>query len=241
MAERLPNNRMLKIVCPKCQHESQFESWQCINATEENGLIEKVRDGSMFMHVCPECQQKINVEYSFLYHQVDDALMIHYCIKDEDVKAVIEALTHPNEEQQPFIRKMLENNTIVRVVRTKAQLLEKMCMYEAGMDDRVIEIMKIIVESKFKQDNPDKNVTGIFFNIMKRKDQPEDEGKKILQIYVDNKAEAEAEVNDELYKRVFEDFVSAMVPMRADRNVMVNPSWAKEVLKLKNAKPNPAE
>lgn len=236
------NNEMIKVKCSKCEQESEFEIWQCINATEANGLIEKVKDGSMFRHTCPHCQQAINVEYSFLYHQIEDALMIHYCIKDEDAQAVIKTLTEPTEEQKPIIKQMIDKGTIIRIVRKKFELIEKMCIYEAGFDDRVIEILKILVGATFVKENPDKKIDNIFFNIkMKQDAAPEDEGVKILQVYSEGKPIAETVVNEELYQKIFNDYVAAMPPLRADHNIIVNRNWARSVIDLKNAEANPAE
>lgn len=233
--------QIINVKCPKCETESEFTIYGCINATEENGLIQKVKDGSMFRHTCPNCQQDINIEYSFLYHQVDDALMIHYIVKDDETAKVIESLTNPSDEQKPVINGILERNTIIRIVRTKPQLYEKLAIYESGSDDRVVEILKLIVVSKFKNEKPDANVTDVFFNIKKKPGESDEEGIKVIQIYCDKKLEAEAEVNDTLYKKVFDDYVAGMPVLRADRNIIVNGAWASQTMKLKNATPNPAD
>jgi len=236
------NNQIIKVVCPMCSAESEFEIWQCINATESNGLIEKVKDGTMFRHTCPACNKPINIEYSFLYHQVEDALMIHYCIKDEEAQSVINSITKPTAENKGYIQQMLDRSTIVRIVRTKPQLLEKICIYDSGYDDRAVEIMKLIVASQFAKENPDKKISHVYFNIKKKSaDQSDAEGEKIVQIFVDNKPAAEASVNEEIYKKIFNDYVSSLPPLRADHNIVVNSGWAKGIMELKNAKPNPAE
>ena len=52
---------------------------------------------------------------------------------------------------------------------------------------------------------------------------------------------AQSEIVPETYKKVFEDYVSGMPVMRADKNLIVNSAWAKSIIDLKNAAANPAD
>lgn len=242
MSEISRNSKEITVKCTKCEQESTATIYGCFNATEENGLIQKVKDGSIFRHKCPGCGQEINLEYSFLYNQVNDALMIHYLIKDEEVAKVAACLSNPNEEQMQAVKSFLKNNTIIRIVRSKAQLYEKLAIYDSGADDRVIEILKVIVSTKFLKENPDKKIKYIFYNLkVKPGSDVDDESTRIIQIYCEDNSMAEAVVDDTLYKKIFDDYVSGMPVLRADRNLLVNNSWARRMIELKNATPNPAE
>lgn len=255
MVELEGKNFNIHIKCPKCSSESDFEAHSVINATEENGLKEKVMDGSMFLHVCPECGAKINVEYSFVYHQPEDAFMVQYVVNDEEMKQAVSALTNPNEEQRKTVNILSENNTIIRIVRSKAQLLEKITIYEAGLDDRAVEIFKHIAAGNFLKENPDKQISKILFNMLARNPEREQDeiGRqmeaaafedgmiRVVQIYCDNTFTAQAVLSPSAYKKIHEDFISAMQPLREDKNLVVDARYAGEILRLKNAKSNPAE
>ena len=233
--------KTISVKCPKCEKEFDATIYTNINATTENGLAKRLRDGSLFLQYCPHCSQKINMEYSFIYHQVEDHLLVHYCVSDEDLERAQKSLTQPSDEEKQMVNALMANDTMIRLVRSKAQLLEKVCIYDAGMDDRVIEIMKHMVAGSFLRDNPDKKISNICFNVYTQSGQEIEVGKKFLEIYCDNNKVAQAEVTEELYRMVFDEFISAMPPLRADHNIMVTPGWAKGVIDLKNAKTNLAD
>lgn len=218
------NNSLIKVKCPTCGKEHDFETWQCINVTDENGLKEKILNGQMFLTTCPECNQNINVEYSFLYHQVDDHFMVHYTIHDNETQSVLDMLTKPNKEQAPMVKNLSENNYIIRLVRTKADLIEKIIIYDEGLDDRAIEILKTVVAGRVLSEKPDIKISHILFKISA------DEG-RFFQIFSENKEVAKASFSQELYQKIVGEFIHKMPGLREDRNLFVNNRWAGDILK----------
>lgn len=218
--KRISNERMLDIKCPKCGHVSQFLSWQCINATDDNGMKEKVCNQSAFLHKCPSCETSINVEYPFLYHQIEDCFMVHYAITDEHLASVIQILTKPeNDSQKNMVKQLSRKNYIIRIVRTKQALLEKIAIYEDGLDDRYVELYKTVVGSNFKKANPTKKITGLYFV------KTADEG-RIIQLYVDDKPYGKSVMDMDLYKRIVDDHNGFVPPLREDKNLVVDSVWA---------------
>lgn len=230
----------IPVKCPKCGENSEFSGYRCISATEENKMKDKLLSGTMFKHICPKCQANINVEHSFIYHQPEDALLFHYVVEDEEMKNVIKTFTEPDEEQKKFVTALAKEYTIVRITRKRALLLEKIAIYDAGLDDRAVELIKVFAASSYLKDNPDKKLDDIFFNIRKNKDNPENIT-KVLMLYTDNKQVGEVVITDKLYQQIYNDYIKSMAPLREDRNLIVNPAWAQNVMKLRNAKPNPAD
>lgn len=231
----------LEIVCPQCKEKSIFRAYRTIHITDGNrDLKEKVLNGSLFLHECPHCKAKINVEYSFLYHQPEDALYIHYLTSDKELQEVASMLTKPDEKQKLMVKKLLSEDSLIRLVRNRMEIAEKITIYDAGMDDRAIEILKAHIGAQFTRENPDKKISGLYFNASRSKEDPDEFAAKFIDIFVDNKRCARADVGQELYKKVVNDYLSAMPPLRADRNVTVNRQWAQSIIQLKNAKPNPA-
>lgn len=222
----MSNEIKINVKCPKCGSESEFIGYRSINCQDDNGLKEKVCDHSLFLHECPECNTKINVEYPFLYHQVDDHIMFHYAITEENSKDVIQMLTDPQDDHQKSIVKSLSSQDyIIRIVRSKAALLEKIAIYDEGLDDRAVEIAKALLAAKFIKDNPDRKIGAIYFMVSA------DEG-RVLQLYSDDKKfTAKAELTPELYQSVVSDFLDKLPPLRADKNLIVNQPWAAGFLK----------
>ncbi|GEM_PF-1046370 len=232
----------LEIVCPECKEKSVFRAYRTVHVTDANKEVkEKVLNGSLFIHECPHCQIKINIDYSFLYHQPEDALYIHYLCNDKEFQDVGNMFTKPDANQKMMVQKLINENSLIRLVRNRMEIAEKITIYDAGMDDRAIEILKVHIGGQFSKENPDKKISGMFFNASRSEENPEEFTAKYIDIFVDNKRFARADVGADLYKKIVNDYLSAMPPLRADRNVTVNFGWARSVVQLKNAKPNPAD
>jgi len=70
------------ITCPKCGKESDFMIWDSINTTIDPEMKDKVRTGEAFIFQCPNCGERTNVNYTTLYHQMEDNIMIYYVVGD---------------------------------------------------------------------------------------------------------------------------------------------------------------
>ena len=72
------------IKCPNCGHETPFTIWESINTTLNPELKEKVRSDELFKFTCHHCGLTALVDYPFLYHQMEDKIMIYYTSNRED-------------------------------------------------------------------------------------------------------------------------------------------------------------
>ncbi len=120
--------------CPTCKKSSEVKIWNTINITLNPELRVPVLDGSAFAFVCPECSAKEQMAYHFLYHDMDHKFMVHWFPDLE---------TLPEEK---FAE--LEKVTIwfpgyrYRIVSSRNRLREKILIFEMGLDDRVVEMVK---------------------------------------------------------------------------------------------------
>ncbi|MCQ2513223.1 MAG: CpXC domain-containing protein [Lachnospiraceae bacterium] len=105
-------------------------------------MKEKVRSGEAFRWTCPHCGNTANVNYTTLYHQMEGHVMIYLVFGDQE-KAI--------EMMQGFYRDN-EGNIVDadedyrnRVVGTMNEFREKLMILDAGLDDRIIELMKLFI------------------------------------------------------------------------------------------------
>lgn len=68
----------IKITCPDCKVEFPHVIWETINTELNPELKKKIMDETLFDCVCPHCNKKFEAPYSFLYHDVENRLMIQY-------------------------------------------------------------------------------------------------------------------------------------------------------------------
>lgn len=71
-----------KIACPRCSKESDFRVWSSINTALDPEMKKQVRTREAFKFVCPFCGADANVDYGFLYHQMEDQIIFYYTEQD---------------------------------------------------------------------------------------------------------------------------------------------------------------
>jgi len=155
-----------KIICPKCKKESDFFIWDSINTSLDPDMKEKIRKGEAFQWNCPFCEATANVEYTTLYHQMEDLVMIYYVPGDGDKTEVIELMQGRQKNKDGEYVEMeirVDEGYIKRVVGTKSQFYEKLLILDLGLDDRIIELMKMFLTAHL-EDKKDMKITEMFLS-----------------------------------------------------------------------------
>ena len=71
----MSRHHMEKLTCPSCHHEGDFELWDSINTALDPEMKEKVLNQSIFLYTCPSCGETFRLNYSTLYHQMEDVIL----------------------------------------------------------------------------------------------------------------------------------------------------------------------
>lgn len=215
---------MQKITCPKCGRESDFKVWSSINTVIDPDMKEKVRNLEAFRFVCPHCGADANVNYGFLYHQMEDHIMIYYVTDEESFKTACEMLSSDygldGKAADLGIRAMKGYTN--RVVTEQSELLEKITIFDAGLDDRVVEIMKVIFHVQMQQEHSGTDVDRLYFY-------QDENGRFGIQFVKEGKVVATAGFERKLYEQVAEDFGSK-IRQSGLSEISVNSDWALEIL-----------
>ena len=114
----------LKIRCSSCGHESAAAIYPSINVSQNPELKGKVMDGSLFVHECPHCGRSQVLKYNLLYHDPDEKVLI--CLSDVN-----------------FVSDGMEGYTC-RMVSDVGSLMEKVKIFDAGLDDVAMEMCKYV-------------------------------------------------------------------------------------------------
>jgi len=212
------------IKCPECGKDSEFTVWQSINTTLDPEMKSAVRNKSAFQFICPYCGHKANVDYGFLYHQMEDHIMIHYANSEENAQEIYKMLTEKDEANpmKDMLKDLITEKYLCRIVRSQNQLLEKLAIFDAQMDDRIVEICKCFIYMQFLEKHPDnKDVELLMFT---------DEDKKhIVQIMNSEKSFGFAEISDDFYQSVKTRFEKDLPDLRED-DPIIDRKWALAVL-----------
>ncbi len=146
----MPHEETVK--CPKCGEDIQFTYWQSIN-TEMSFAIPDIISGKLFEVKCKKCGHESHVNYPILFNDMIHGVMINYVMPEAAEEA--ERIANYMSERMDFCR--------FRIVTDQADLREKTAIFNAGLDDRVVELLKFIVLVQVQDQVKDKGVHGVFF------------------------------------------------------------------------------
>ena len=134
---------MEPVNCSNCQRSTSVEVYPSINVALDPELKSRVKDGSLFVWECPYCGHRNLLKYQTLYHDPDSRLMV-WLLPGEALppKAVTDAVGE------------LEGYTL-RLVREVGELVEKINIHDAGLDDTVMEMCKWVTRRELAGKNPE--------------------------------------------------------------------------------------
>jgi ribosomal protein S27E len=133
------------ITCPGCNHEQQFTIWQSVNVTLDPTLKQKVLDRSLTTFECESCGHTTTIEQNLLYHDMARQLMIlRRPTQDEPEELASESFG--------LLGTLSGKGYDYRLVTSMNELVEKILIWEDGLDDRTVEVFKLVVWQALEED-----------------------------------------------------------------------------------------
>lgn len=157
-------NHMQEVTCPKCGKKQECLIWDTINTERDEGMKEKVRSGKMLEAHCPECGVDFLLNYSFLYQEMESHEMIYVCVDDTSEEGMKEAFANLYAQQEKRREADLEGEDMTcRIVHSYNELKEKLLIADAGLDDRIVEIIKSSIWHQVETEHEELHIDEIFF------------------------------------------------------------------------------
>ena len=128
--------------CSRCGHEHEITVYKSINTAEDPALEARVLNGSVFMWTCPDCGCRNLVSYECLYHDPTRKRMFWLLPRDKADTTEMEAIA--------LHARSLGGYTL-RICSNLGQLIEKILIFNAGLDDVAIEICKYVIRGEWAQ------------------------------------------------------------------------------------------
>ena len=122
------------ITCKGCGGQQQFTSWESLNVTLDPERKRGLVNGDLTRFVCEKCGWSSEVAYPLLYHDMEKHLMIWLIPPGGDIPPTGFSLA----------RRMKDYN--FRRVSTRNELIEKVLIFDAGLDDRIVECFKLVIQ-----------------------------------------------------------------------------------------------
>ena len=123
----------VNISCPQCGKTQEFTVWRSVNVTVDPEVKEVLLKGKLTTFRCKSCGHEAIVPYDTIYHDMDRQFMIF--LFHQEVPTDLEKLlplAMPKTGRKLF-----------RLVRSWNELLEKVFIFDAELDDRLVEALKL--------------------------------------------------------------------------------------------------
>ena len=212
----------VKIRCPHCHQEGTMQVLPALNTAQAPELKEKVISKEVFEYTCPGCLQKNHLNYTFLYHEPEKQLMIQFIAGDH--KAWINAVNEFRKLPASISAPLRSQKYRVRAVRSQNALVEKIQIYNCDLDDRVIELLKLLLAADFVKNKSGRKPDNAYFYAAP-------DGTRSILFFSGDENIGAASVPEDLYLQVAEKYGAVLKDNHYGELILVDSYWAKEAMK----------
>lgn len=133
--------QQLPVDCPRCGVRSNATVHESVNVTLDRSLKQRVLSGELFQWCCPRCGQECTNGHPLLYHDMEQRLLIRWVAPEyAGTPERLRALLLVSEASADWPE--LGGEYRCRLVRDLDDLIEKIYVFDTGLDDRAIEWLK---------------------------------------------------------------------------------------------------
>ena len=133
----------------RCGAESGFTAHETVNVTDNPELKTPLIEGRLWTHTCPSCGVAARVMAPLLYQDMNlaggppgSSLMLMLSFDESFDPTELDA----GMSDLQFLTRLGAQTT--RLVRSHNELIEKIHIVEAGLDDRIIEVLKAMIRQQ---------------------------------------------------------------------------------------------
>lgn len=133
-----------QIKCPSCENLQELTLWQSITANDSPDLKDDLLKGKINIFRCSSCGQVALVPMPLLYHDEKAKLMISFSpCADEVSRAQLFESVKKTSKESGELENLTDYN--LRFISEYNDFLEKVLIFDNGLHDKVIELLKLLV------------------------------------------------------------------------------------------------
>lgn len=151
------------IACPACGAHDEVAIWASINNKLDPNEANELLCGNLLESTCPSCGSSTELCYPCLFHDMKQHAMIQYAADGNQVEKTASDLDKPFE-QGPLQDMVDEAGYRCRIVFSHHDLREKARIFRDGLDDRAIEIIKLMIETMALEGTDDDTPLPVFYD-----------------------------------------------------------------------------
>jgi hypothetical protein len=124
--------KQIKHNCPHCDIEQSLSIYNSVNVTIQPDLKSRVLSGKLNSQPCSNCKKDINIMSGFLYHDMENRVMINLKLDEGDDEL----------SKSEILKNLKDQGYIYRNVNSYPELIEKIKLIDHKLNDSIIENIK---------------------------------------------------------------------------------------------------
>ncbi|MCH5209611.1 MAG: CpXC domain-containing protein [Oscillospiraceae bacterium] len=140
-------NSTQNVRCPQCGQMSEVTVWNSITVKDSADLKQDLLRGMVNMFRCPACSHTALMPTPMLYHDEEKRLMISFSPCDDPIlkQRLFDNVQNTSKESGELEK--LEGYNL-RFITDYNELLEKILIFDNGLNDKTIEVIKLMILSQ---------------------------------------------------------------------------------------------
>ena len=206
----------MPVSCPKCKRSFQVTAYRSVNTDLRRDLPEQIISGKFFEAPCPRCGFVAHLEYNVLYNDLKHRAMIWVISPNSP--------TYESDlgEAKISLLTTRQMGGTVRIINDITALREKVACLESGRDDRIIELLKFVLEQDFARKKPGQSVERSFYT--------GSHGKEMIFFYTSSGQEFHTNFPEDGYQSIKDQFEAAINSYTYDLVPIIDGEWAFQFL-----------
>ena len=210
----MKNYEMKEVSCPRCGTSFPVKYWDLISIRDNPEMKQKVRDTSAFRATCPHCGASIVLTYPFVYLDIDAGEIIE-----------VQGSGEHHENDGLWIRDHASTlrNYKKRVVYSLNDFMEKLFIWDEGLNDKLIELLKESAREQLAQKYADRKIDEIFFSVSS-------DHKPGLIFRSGGKTKSGMEIDEKVYQAL-ESAALPTIEAASENDLVIDGAWARNMMK----------
>ena len=215
--------QLTTINCPVCGSEFQAKSYTNLNSHNNANEFDELCNGHLFAQHCPSCHEHVVVDFPVLVDDMDNKYLIQYIPASKDGK---DAVMHSLANFTGLAKHGQDTHYAgygFRICMAQTDLQEKILIAKAGLDDRVVELVKGLLAIHQASKSGFAVTSPIYF-------EERQNDNLIFEIHNENHEHFDIICPEDTYKSLGDDF---KFEDKNSEGFVINRAWALEALMQK--------
>ena len=210
--------------CPKCTTNVEAEQWTAVNGEKNPQQKLKILEGTLFKAKCKKCGHESSIGYPMLYNDTKQNYMIWLVYDEQEVKHVTDYFKKSKLEvsDSDDSDETVDSQCRQRIVMSPEALREKIMIFDSGLDDKMIEILKLAYAKEAQRTLRNDNIAAAFFSNR--------DGEKRIEMYTEKGKAFVSNVSKAIYDEI-EGKYGGKASYAEDRVYIIDDVWALNLLR----------